>query len=125
MYDIAVTNIKDLKLEHRVEILFGQAQDLLPSINGSFDFVFIDAAKSHYRTFWDGIINHCHVGSIIVCDNILMKGITASDRYLTSRRNKTSMRRMREFLSYINRLDIVDTSVISVGDGLSISVLKG
>ena len=63
--------------------------------------------------------------AVIVSDNVLLKGITASEEYLTTRRDRTSMMRMREYLDYITGLADVYTSVLPVGDGLALSVLKG
>ena len=85
--------------------------------------VFIDAAKSHYREFWDLAVPLCKDDAVIICDNILMKGMTASDEYDKGRRYKTSIRKMREFVIYINSLDYADTCVLPVGDGVSISVI--
>lgn len=125
MARLAFQNIEQLGYANRIKILQGDAKQVLDTVSGPFDFVFIDGAKSHYRTFWDKIITRCTEGAVIVCDNVLLQGMTVSDAYLTARRNKTSMRKMREFLTYINGLETVDTSVLPVGDGLSISILKG
>lgn len=124
MAQLAEKNLEKLGLSDRVNVLRGDARTVLETLTGPFDFVFIDAAKSHYRVFWDKIINDCAEEAVILCDNVLLKGITASDDYLTSRRDRTSMMRMRDFLRHIHQLEGVSTSVLSVGDGLSISVLE-
>ena len=88
-----------------------------------YDVVFIDAAKSHYREFWDMALPMCRQSALIICDNVLMKGMTASDIYDTNKRYKTSIRKMREFIKYINHLEYADTCVLPVGDGVSVSVI--
>ena len=60
---------------------------------------------------------------MIICDNVLMKGMTASDEFDTNRRYRTSIRKMREFLDYINNLEYADTSILPIGDGVSVSII--
>lgn len=138
MYEIAKSNIENLGFEDKVKVLFGDARDILEELNDRnirlaedfgkekilFDVVFIDAAKSHYKVFWDLALPLCGEDAMIVCDNVLMKGMTASDEYDPKRKYKTSIRKMREFIRYINNLDYADTCVLPVGDGVSISVLE-
>lgn len=89
-----------------------------------FDFVFIDGAKGHYLEFWEGCRPLWEKHALILSDNVLYKGITASEEYLTCRRDKTIMRRMREFLTHITGLSEVQTSVLAVGDGLAVSTVS-
>ena len=102
-------NIKELGFGDKIRLLRGDARSVLrelaePDLR-KYDFVFIDAAKSHYREFWDLIIPLMKEDGIIVCDNILMKGMTASDEFDTKKRYRTSIRKMREFVQYISTLD--------------------
>lgn len=121
--EIAEFNIRNLGFKNRVKVLHGDAREVMPGLErDSFDIVFIDAAKSHYRTFWDLSLPLCRHEAMIICDNVLMKGMTASDEYDNKGRYKTSIRNMREFLLYIN--EQAETSVLPVGDGLSISLME-
>ena len=121
MADIAETNIAELGFGDEIKVLRGDARQVLEGLQGEkFDVAFIDAAKSHYREFWDLIIPLMNRDGLIICDNILMKGMTASDEFDTRGRYKTSIRKMREFVQYINN---ADTTVLPVGDGVSVSVL--
>lgn len=119
----AENNIRALGLADRIRVLHGKAEDVITKQKERFDFVFIDAAKSHYRKFWDSAVSLCVPGAVIVCDNVLMRATTASDEYDTKNKHRTSIRNMRDFLSYIT--EIADTSVLPVGDGIAISILKG
>ena len=124
MADIAETNIAELGFGDEIKVLRGDARQVLEGLQGEkFDVAFIDAAKSHYREFWDLIIPLMNRDGLIICDNILMKGMTASDEFDTRGRYKTSIRKMREFVQYINNLDYADTTVLPVGDGVSVSIL--
>ena len=127
-YEAAKINVSELGFADRVSVLKGDAREVLPAIAAErgeeiFDAVFIDAAKSHYKVFWDMVVPMCRDNAIIICDNVLMKGMTASDRYDPGKRYKTSIRKMREFIRYITRLEYADTCVLPVGDGVSVSVI--
>lgn len=122
-FDAAVSNVKNLGFDDKIDLILGDARDIIPKLSEKFDVVFIDAAKSHYREFWDMVIPICNDDALIICDNILMKGMTAFDGYDKARRYKTSIRKMREFVKYITDLDYADTCVLAVGDGVSISVI--
>ncbi|HIU25683.1 MAG TPA: O-methyltransferase [Candidatus Copromorpha excrementigallinarum] len=126
-YKAAKNNIESLGFSGQVDILLGDAREVLKNIEipegGIFDAVFIDAAKSHYREFWDLAVPLCRDDAVIICDNVLMKAMTASDDYDPKKRYKTSIRKMRDFVNYITRLDYADTCVLPVGDGISVSVI--
>ena len=124
MYKAAVNNIHELGFEDSITLLKGKAEDVLRDVNDVFDIVFIDASKSHYREFWDLSLPMCHNESLIICDNVLMKGMTASDEFDTKGRYKTSIKRMREFIAYIKELEYADTVILPVGDGVSISIIN-
>ena len=133
MYRTASTNVERFALSNRIQIKLGDAVESLKELSSSitdvesagFDLIFIDAAKSHYKEFWDGSIPLCRKSAVILSDNVLLKATTASDEYITEKRHKTSVKRMREFIEYITKLDYADTAVLSVGDGVAFSVLRG
>ena len=121
----ARANIENLGFADLVEVVQGDARDILASLDEKeqFDILFIDAAKSHYREFWDLAMPLMKDECMVICDNVLMKGMTASDEYDERGRYKTSINRMRDFIEYINGLDYADTAVLPVGDGVSISLV--
>ncbi len=129
VYKTALSNVENLGFSDKVKVLYGDAREVLEKLaaddseNELYDVVFIDAAKSHYKAFWDLALPLCKDDAVIICDNVLMKGMTASDEYDINKKYKTSIRKMREFISYINNLDYADTCVLPVGDGVSISVI--
>lgn len=127
-YEIAKANIQKLGYSDRITLLFGDAREVLANLekeqDKDYDLVFIDAAKSHYKSFWDLSMPLVKDDALIVCDNILMKGMTASDEFDVKKKYKTSIRKMRDFLDYINSLEYAKTSTLSVGDGITISVLN-
>ena len=123
--ETARENIKKLGYDTQIDVVVGPAQDVLDDLEPGYDFVFIDAAKSHYRTFWDKSVKLCNPGAIIISDNILMKGKTVLDRMDIIRRYRTSHKHMRNYLEYITNTDEADTALLPIGDGVAFSVLKG
>ncbi|MEG0292208.1 MAG: O-methyltransferase [Anaerovoracaceae bacterium] len=127
MYDAAIKNIEDLGHDENIDIIFGDAREeleILAQNSSSFDLVFIDAAKSHYMKFWEEIRKMTKSGSIVICDNVLQRGMTVDSVYDTHDKHRTNIKNMREFLEYITSLEDVHTSILAVGDGVSISYIK-
>lgn len=129
-------------LEDRIDLIQGDAretlQDLAREVQNQgqtpvglpfgppYDFVFIDGATNHYKEIWDGVIKLVGPGCVIVADNILYKGGTVANEFLDHPRNKTIAKRMREFSDHITTDPNIRTSILPLGDGLSISlILKG
>lgn len=119
----SIENIKRFKLEKNIEVHLGDAVDILDNINGFFDIAFIDAAKSYYTCFFDKCAKMMTSGGIIISDNVLYQGMIASDE-LVVRRKKTLVRNMREYLEYISHDDRYITSVLPLGDGLAVTLIK-
>ena len=124
MCERAEENIRRLGYGKQISVLAGDAAETMESLQPPFDFVFVDAAKSHSRAFFDGALKLCRKGSVLVCDNVLMKAKTASEEYDPKKKYRTSIRRMREFLEYITSSAQVETCVFPAGDGISVSVVK-
>ena len=122
-YKEAIENIKKFGLEKNIEVLYGDAVENLDNINGSFDMAFIDAAKSYYSTFFDKCCKMMKPGGIILSDNVLYQGMIATDD-LVVRRKKTLVRNMREYLEYISHDERYVTSVLPLGDGLAVTLIK-
>lgn len=119
--EIAQKNIKDAGLDNSIDVYCGDAVSVLDSINESFDLIFIDASKSHYMEFLNKSLNKLNPNGIIISDNVLFKGMIANDK-LVDKRNRTIVRKMREYLDYICNDKIFDTSIIPIGDGVAISI---
>lgn len=132
MQDKAEDNIKRAGFSDRITVIPGDAVESLKRFTrqekeGLFskvDFIFLDGAKGHYKEIWDLIIKLSHTGTVVVADNVLYRSMTAADEYLDVRRNKTIVNRMRAFLSHITSLNGVKTTILPVGDGVSISVIE-
>ncbi|QHI73695.1 O-methyltransferase [Aminipila terrae] len=125
-YKTALANIEKLGLSDRITVYLGDGTEIIEKLYTEgcehFDMVFIDASKSHYKRFFDAAIKLVCKDAIIISDNVLMKAMTVSDEYDTHGKHKTNIRRMREYVEYINQADYCHTCVIPVGDGLAISI---
>lgn len=127
-FEVASSNVETFGMQDKISIHFGdgaeQTEKLRQQGAEAYDFVFIDASKSHYKEFWEEAVKLCKNGSVIVSDNVLMKAMTASDEYDTKGRYKTNIRKMREYVEFIQQLDYCRTSIMAVGDGIALSVMN-
>lgn len=115
--EIALKNIEEANEKKRVELKVGDALEVLKSMDDTFDFVFIDAAKGHYGEYFEEIKKMITPKGVIVCDNVLYKGMVANDD-LVLRRKKTIVKRLRNFIKEVTYLDDYESTLIPMGDGL-------
>lgn len=115
----------DLRTGDAGEILEGLIDELKDADESDkFDFVFIDAAKSHYREFLEQAEKICSKDAVIVCDNILLKGWIIEADGSAARRHRTSIKYMRQFLDYLYKRDDLEVSILTGGDGLAVIRFK-
>lgn len=131
-YAAALENINDMNLSDRVRVLQGDATDLMDKLMdehsqtgfAGYDLIFIDASKSKYSVFFKKAMNLLKPGGMILCDNVLMRGTVANDCYDPEGKHKTSVKNIRAFLSYISTLETVETAILPIGDGISMSIKR-
>ena len=110
----------------RIDILEGDAEDILRSLpeESTYDFVFIDAAKTHYREYFDLAFDHLNRGAVIVCDDVLIKGWIYDRSLPGSKRHRTSVKYMKSFLEYIKSREDLNVAITGSADGLAIIKLN-
>jgi predicted O-methyltransferase YrrM len=118
----AKENIEKLELQNRINIYFGNAVEVLPTLNETYDIIFIDAAKGKYPIFLSEALRMSKKGSIIVADNILYKGYVMSD--YNKHKQRTAVRNLREYIKEATENPQLETQILEVGDGLAITVIK-
>lgn len=106
----------------QITLLEGDAADILPSLSGCYDFVFMDAAKGQYIHFLPEVMRLLAPGGMLVSDNVLQDGDIIESKYAVTRRNRTIHRRMREYLYELTHHPLLTTAVLPVGDGAAVSV---
>ena len=118
----AKENLKKVGVEEKINILEGDAVEILPTLDKKYDVVFIDAAKGKYPFFLAEAKRMLNENGIIFADNILYKGYVLSD--YNKHKQRTAVRNLREFLKELNELQEdkqFDVKVLEVGDGLAIA----
>ncbi len=118
----AKVNFLRAKVEDKITLLEGDAAEILKGLNESFDFIFMDAAKGQYIHFLPDVIRLLEVNGVLISDNVLQDGEVLDSKYVVDRRNRTIHTRMREYLYALKNHSQLETSVIPIGDGVSLSV---
>ena len=108
--------------ESRITLLEGDAEEILKELEGSYDFIFMDAAKGQYIHWLPMILRLLSDGGILFSDNVLQDGDVVQSRYAVERRDRTIHARMREYLYTLKHMEELETSIIPIGDGAAISV---
>lgn len=121
---IARDNFDRANVSNRITLIEGDAKDILPTLEDTYDFVFMDAAKGQYINFWPQIKRLTSSGSVIVTDNVLQDGDILESHYIVDRRNRTIHKRIREYLYELCQDEDYDTTILSVGDGVAFTVVK-
>ena len=119
---VARRNFKKAGEEGRITLLEGDADVLLKELEGrSFDLVFMDAAKGQYLHWLPLLLKVMPVGAVLISDNVLQDGDIVESRFAVQRRNRTIHSRMREYLHTLKHMEELETAVIPIGDGVTIS----
>ena len=120
----AKVNIALAGMEDKITLISGDAAEVLKELSGSWDFIFMDAAKGQYIHFMPEVMRLLAPGGILVSDNVLQDGDIFESRYGIKRRNHTIHNRMREYLYALTHDEALDTEILETGDGMAISVKK-
>ena len=118
----AKENVKKIGVDKRINIMIGNAVEILPNLNQKYDIIFIDAAKGKYPIFLEESLKLINKNGIILADNVLYKGYVMSD--YNEHKQRTAVRHLREYIKEITENDNLETQILEVGDGLSISRVK-
>ncbi|MDO4289132.1 MAG: O-methyltransferase [Eubacterium sp.] len=119
----ARANIEAMGYKDRITILEGDAQEQVAALKGSFDMVFLDGGKGHYIHLLEDCLRLLKPGGLLVSDNVLYKGMIATNE-LVIRRKITIVKRMRKYLEALTKDDRLITTILPLGDGLSVSYKK-
>lgn len=115
----AKENIKKAEVENKINILFGDAVEILPTLSDKYDIVFIDAAKGKYPFFLKEALRMLNDKGVIIADNVLYKGYVMSD--YNKHKQRTAVRNLREFLQELKNNEELEVQVLEVGDGLAVA----
>ena len=121
---VARRHFEEAGLSDRITLLEGDAGEILKELDGSFDFIFMDAAKGQYLHWLPMLLRLMPDGGVLISDNVLQDGDLIESRYAVQRRNRTIHSRMREYLYTLTHMEELETSVLPIGDGVTVSVKK-
>lgn len=121
---IAIENFKKAGKEEQITLLAGDAAEILPGLTGQYDFIFMDAAKGQYIHFLPDILRLMPVGGLLISDNVLQDGNVMESRFAVTRRDRTIHKRMRDYLYELKHYPWLQTDILPVGDGVTVSVKK-
>ena len=107
-----------------IRLLEGDAVQILKKMEKTVDFIFLDSAKAQYITMLPDILRLLNPGGVLLADNVLQDGEIIKSRYITPRRQRTIHSRMREFIWEVKHNESLDTSLITIGDGVILSRKK-
>ena len=121
---LAEENFKKAGREDQITFLKGDAGEILKKLEGSYDLIFMDAAKGQYIHFLPDVLRLLAPDGLLFSDNVLQDGDVLESRFAVTRRNRTIHSRMREYLTMLTHTPELTTSVIPIGDGVSLTMKK-
>ena len=121
-YNEAVQNIEKIGFKDRINLILGNAVDVIPTLENKYDIIFIDAAKSKYSIFLEEGLKLINNNGLILADNVLYKGYVMSD--YNKHKQRTAVRHLREYLQEVTESKNMETEILDIGDGLAITRVK-
>lgn len=118
----AKENFRRAGREDAITLLEGDAADILRELAGPYDMIFMDAAKGQYPNFLPDVLRLLAPGGLLVSDNILQNGDILESRFAVERRDRTIHGRMREYIFELTHHEALTTTILPVGDGVTVSV---
>ena len=119
---IARANFKRAGKEEQIDLIEGDALEVMHGLEGPYDLIFVDAAKGQYIHYLPEVMRLLGTDGVLVSDNVLQEGDIIESRFAVERRNRTIHSRMREYLYELKHHDQLQTSIIPLGDGVALSV---
>ena len=116
MKSIAMRNIEKYGMEDRIQVVLSECEEYLRSTKESFDFIFMDAGKSHYREYLDLSLPLLNSGGFILCDNVLYKGLVVHET--AAKKHRTNVVKLQKFLDYVHSREDLIVSLLTVSDGM-------
>lgn len=119
---VAKNNFKRAGKENVITLIEGDALEVLKTLEGPYDFIFMDAAKGQYINYLPDVKRVLRKGGLLISDNILQEGEIVESRYAVTRRNRTIHTRIREYVYELTHSEDFVTSIVPIGDGITLSV---
>lgn len=121
-YDMAIQNIEKMNLNGRIKVIFGDAMKV--EVDGEFDLIFIDASKGHSIDFFERYSKNLKDNGVIVTDNLSFHGLVENESLAVTKNQRGLVRKIKNFIDFLDNNLEFDTEYINVGDKISISRRK-
>ena len=118
---IAKENFRKFGKEGQITLLEGDAAEILKDLEGPYDLIFMDAAKGQYLAFLPDVLRLLAPGGLLLSDNVLQDGDVIESRFALERRKRTTHARMREYLYELKHAPGLETVILPVGDGITLT----
>ncbi len=119
---VAKLNIAESKLEDKIEIIEGDALQVMPRLKEKFDFIFLDADKKDYKKLFDYALILLKSGGIIFVDNLLWHGYAAAAAVPPSYKSSTKF--IRDFNRIFTTQPNLNATILPIGDGVGLGIKK-
>ncbi len=117
-------HVTEFGKEDKIHLYRGDAAEVLKTLTEKYDFIFIDAAKAQYMNYLQAVMKLVHADSVIVTDNVLESGLVLESHFLVEKRDRTIHDKLREYLYTLKNDERLETAILSIGDGVAVSVVK-
>ena len=119
----AIDNIRKMNLEKKINVIIGNAIEIMPTLTTKYDIIFIDAAKGKYPIFLKASIRLLNTNGIIIADNVLYKGYVLGE--YNKHKQRTAVTNLREYIKLVTEDKNLETKILDIGDGIAITRKKG
>ena len=119
MYEEAIKNIKKFHMQDRINIIFKDALNV--ELEGNFDLIFIDAAKSQYINFFNKYSKLLKENGTIITDNLNFHGLRENIDKIESKNLRSMMKKLNDYIDFLKENENFKTEFLNVGDGLGIT----
>ncbi len=120
----AAENVKKANMQDKIKIICGNALDVLDTLEGEFDCIFMDGAKGQYNNFLPKCLKLLKKGGLLISDNVLYRGTVAEEGFIP-RKHRTIITNLKKYLAEISSRDDLETTLLPIGDGVAVSLKKG
>ena len=115
----AVKNIKRCNLENQIDIILGDA--LETEIKGTYDLIFIDAAKAQYIKFFNKYKENLASNGIILSDNMSFHGLVEEKERIKNKNLRQLVNKIKRYIVFLEENTEFKTDFYKVGDGIAVS----
>ena len=123
-YKVAQNFVDQSDYASDITLLLGDASDIIPTLEGPFDMVFLDGPKGQYLHQLKALMPRLTDNAVILADNVLFRGYVRGEKE-APRRYKTITKRLQDYLKFVENKEVFNTTIYPMGDGMSVSIWKG